>query len=641
MDVMAIDVETFWSVEHSLTKMNPIEYVMHPETEIQSIAVKLNGGQTRVIFGEDRIAKFCAAIDWSNMMVVAHNLSEFDGMVLAWRFGVRPKLWACTLAMAKPHYNLTVGGSLKALAKEIGMEKGSLDAVNTKGKKLKDFTPDEIAKMRIYNRDDTDICWALFEHLLPMTSKTELKIIDATIRMLVEPTFEVDVPKLRAALLEEQERKRTAILGVAVSACAWAEGMTADECVDMMRPILMSQPQFAGLLTRLGAEVPMKESKTAPGKMIPALAKTDAGMTDLLEHEDSRVAMAAAGRLGVKSSQLETRIESFIRIAEVCEGKLPMPYRYCAATTWRQGGTMKLNVQNMPRVNKKDPKPSQVLRQSLRAPKGHVVVVVDSSNIELRGTHCISGQLNTVDMLRNGADLYCDFASTLFDMTVTKKNEAERFIGKTAHLGLQYGAAWEAFQRMVRYLSKQNGFPMDISDSESKRVVELWRTKHKHISDRDNGMWGRCEAAINAMFNGQTINVDVGGMCYTEKDRIITPGGRFLYFPDLRKELNGKGKQEWRYGHGRNASRIYGSMLLENLVQHLSRNVVMEQQLELAKYARIISSTHDEAGFIVPESQADEAVEHAVKIFSQAPSWWPDIPLSAEAGFGYTYGDAK
>ena len=642
MDIITADFESFWSNEHSLTKMNPIEYVMHHDTEIQSVSVKLNDGKTIVIFGEDRIQNFFSQIDWSDTGFCAHNNSEFDAMIAAWRFGIKPKLWMCTLAMAKPHYNLTVGGSLKALAKELGLgEKGDLEAVNTKGKRLADFTPDEIAKMRVYNKQDTELCYGILEHLLPKTSKTELKIIDATIRMLVEPTFVVDIEKLEDALEAEKERKRSAILDVAMAAAEWSEGMSADACIEMMRPILMSQPQFAGLLLRLGAEVPMKESKTSPGKMIPALAKTDAGMTDLLEHEDSRVAIAAAGRLGIKSSQLETRIETFIRIARACGGKLPMPYRYCGASTWRHSGTMKMNVQNMPRKDRKNPKPSEVLRLSLCAPKGSVVVVVDSSNIELRGTHCLSGQINTTEMLRNGADLYCDFASVLFGMEVTKENEAERFIGKTAHLGLQYGAAWEAFQRMVRYLSKQNGFPMDISDTESKRVVELWRTKHQHISDRENGMWGRCEEAIKAMFNGQTVAVDEGGMCYTEKNRIITPGGRFLYYPDLRREVNGKGKAEWRYGHGRNESRIYGSMLLENIVQHLSRNVVMEQSLELGKYAKIVSSTHDEAAIIVPESRAEEAVDVAVKIFSVSPMWWPAIPLNAEAGFGLTYGDAK
>lgn len=642
MDIITLDFEAFWSTEHSLTKMNPIIYVLHPDTEIQSVSVKLNDGKTLVIFGEDRIQSFFSQIDWSDTAVAGHFLSEFDAMIAAWRFGIKPKLWMCTLAMAKPHYNLTVGVSLKALAKEVGLgEKGDLEAVNTKGKRLADFTPDEIKKMRVYNKQDTELCYGLLEHLLPLTSKTELKIIDATIRMLVEPSFVVDTELLQAALAAEKERKRKAILDVALAACEWSEGMSADECVEMMKPVLMSQPQFAGLLLRLGAEVPMKESKTAPGKMIPALAKTDAGMTDLLDHEDSRVAMAAAGRLGVKSSQLETRIETFLRVSEVCGGKLPMPYRYCGANTWRHSGTMKMNVQNMNRVDARNPKPSEVLRLSLKAPKGHVVVVVDSSNIELRGTHCLSGQTDTTEMLRGGMDLYCDFASTLFGKDITKADVPERFIGKTAHLGLQYGAAWEAFQRMVRYLSKQNGFPMDISDTESRRVVELWRGKHRQISDRESGMWGRCEEAIKAMYSGNTINVDLGDMCYTEKNRIITPGSRFLNYPDLRREVNGKGKMEWRYGRGRGESRIYGSMLLENLVQHLSRNIVMEQSLELGKYAKIVSSTHDECAIIVPESMAEQAVEYAVKCFSKAPSWWTDIPLAAEAGFATTYGDAK
>lgn len=642
MDIITADFETFWSDTHSLTKMNPIEYVMHPDTEIQSLSVKLNDGETIVIFGEERIQKFCDSVDWSDVFLVAHNNSEFDAMIFAWRFGVKPKMWGCTLAMARPHYKSTVGGSLKALASALGVgEKGSLESVNTKGKRLAEFTKEEREKMRVYNKDDTDLCYGILTHLLPLTPKVELRIIDSTIRMLVEGQYELDVDILRDALEKEKERKRLAILDVAKQINTAADFTSEDEAIAFIEPILMSQQQFAGLLTRLGADVPVKTSKTN-GKSIPALAKTDSGMLELLEHPDPRVATAAAGRLGVKSSQLETRIETFLKVGEWCSGVMPMPYRYCGAdATWRLSGIMSMNVQNMPRRDRKRPKPSEVLRMAFKAPKGKVVVVVDSSNIELRVVHTLSNQHDTVEMLRNRQDLYCDFGSVLFGRTITKADEAERFIGKTAHLGLQYGAGAAAFQRMVKILSTANGFPMDIESTESKRVVDLWRSTHGKISDKSDGIWGRCERAIAAMANGNTVAIDDHGLCFTGRERIFTPGGRFLYYPNLRRERDDDGKVGWVYTDGRRTRRLYGSMLLENISQHLARNIVMEQSLELGKYAQIVSSTHDESAIIVPESQAEEAVKVSIEIFSTAPKWWPDIPLAAEAGWGYTYGSAK
>lgn len=38
MRIAFLDLETYWDQQHSLSKMNPVCYVMHPETEIQSMA---------------------------------------------------------------------------------------------------------------------------------------------------------------------------------------------------------------------------------------------------------------------------------------------------------------------------------------------------------------------------------------------------------------------------------------------------------------------------------------------------------------------------------------------------------------------------------------------------------------------------
>ena len=68
MTPVFLDYETFWSVEHSLTKMSPITYVMHPDTEIISVAVKVGGGATEVLFGEDDIREYFDTVDWSDAM---------------------------------------------------------------------------------------------------------------------------------------------------------------------------------------------------------------------------------------------------------------------------------------------------------------------------------------------------------------------------------------------------------------------------------------------------------------------------------------------------------------------------------------------------------------------------------------------
>ena len=188
-----LDLETFWSQTHSLTKMNPIAYCTHPETEVISCAAKVGKAATCVSFGEDLIKKQMKNFDWSDKLVIAHNMSGFDAMILAWRFGVRPAMWGCTLAMARPHHAKTTGLSLAKLVEhyKLGVKNNAV-LLNTKGRHLKDFTAEEIEQMKKYNGEDTDQCAALFEKLLPLTSKREMQLIDMTIRMLISPKFRID-----------------------------------------------------------------------------------------------------------------------------------------------------------------------------------------------------------------------------------------------------------------------------------------------------------------------------------------------------------------------------------------------------------------------------------------------------------------
>lgn len=644
MRVAYMDYETFWSNEHSLSKMNPIEYVMHPETEIQVLSIAFDNYPIDVLFGEERIRAALAKLDWSDTLVVAHNGSGFDHLISAWRFGIRPKAWGCTLAMSKPFLGLTVGGSLKKVSEHLGLPpKGSLDEVNTKGKKFAQFTVDEIAKMKTYCGHDTFLCREIFKHYAPQIGKKELKLIDMSIRMTTEPEFEADTTLLEQALATEIQRKNMSLRKLA--------GMCGVETADEMKDIVMSQPQFAGLLAKIGAEVPMKESPTAKDehgqpKMIPALAKSDQGMTDLLEYEDpdgdeeraELVRVAACTRLEVKSTQLETRLQTFLKVAKYLGGVIPMPVNYCGAvTTWRFSGSMKMNVQNMPRVDPSNPKPSDALRQSVRAPKGMVIIPVDSSNIELRVAHALAGQMDTVTKLRNKEDLYCWFASTLFGRTITKADKLERFIGKVAMLSLQYGASWKAFQNMVRVQSKG---ATTVSDDEAKRIVKVWRSMFPAIAGKQ-GIWAQCDKAITSMFTGNHMVIDAVGLCHTTHERIITPDGHWLSYPKLRKNMNMSGHDEWKYGEGRSSSRIYGAMLFENLCQHIARLIVGEQTLELHKRYPAKLTCHDEGVVLAWEDEAEECKAYAEQCFSKAPAWWPDIPLACEAGVGETYAAAK
>lgn len=646
MEIVYLDFETFWSKDHSLTKMHPVEYVTHPETEIQSVAIKHgNEGESFVLFGEQEIQAWADRTDFSNTMLVGHNMAGFDAMICAWRFGIKPKAWSCTVAIARAlGFSKTVGLSLKRVAADLGLgAKLDLEATNTKGKKLADFTSEEIEAMREYNVIDTELCCGIFRKLAPRLGVRELKLIDMTIRMLVEPQFELDFELLEDTLEELKTKQRETLLKVATTVLPEIEGvMDDDEKVEQAKKVLASAPKFAKFLESKGVPVPMKESPSNPEKQIPALAKTDEEFLALQEHEDIEVASAASARLGVKSTILESRIEQFLRCGRACPRGLPIALSYYGAdTTGRWSGTMKMNQQNLPRVprDKQDNiihKPSNALRMCLRAPKGYKVVVADLSGIELRVNHFLWKEPDSMRLFNEDphkADLYKDFASKLYSKSWDEVTKPERQVGKVAHLGLGFGAGPGAFQKVARLMGG-----VDLSLEESEQIVAKWRNEYGKIASG----WRTCHESLNSIYYGhEGIAIDPWGLCKTAKGGIKTPLGMIRY-PELRQETNEEtNRVEWVYGHGRKKARIYAGKITENIVQHLAREALADMMLKINERYPVTHTVHDEVILVVPEAEAEDALELMQNTMMAGVEWWPELVTSSEGDIASDYGSAK
>lgn len=448
MNIITADLETFWSTTHTLSKMNPFDYVMHPETELISASFQLNDGQPVCVFGEDAIRTVVTGIDWNNVWLIGHNMSTFDSLVFAWRLGVKPKLWGCTLAMARPIHAKTVGLSLGKLVEHYGIgKKDSTALVNTRGKKLKDFTDAERRAMAEYNKADARQCFELFKRLRPHFNAKELWHIDAKIRALVEPQLELDVPMLEAALAEEQAHKRAALLALAdmldTRGIIPVGDTPTDEdyLIDRVRATLASAQKFSEVLHHQGVPVPMKPSPTNPANKVPALAKTDEAFQALVNHDDPLVAAAAQARLAVKSTLAETRMQAFIDAARYTGGKWPVTTHYCGADTTGRASGWHYNPLNLPRVPRdKDgniiPKVTNALRMSIKAPPGYKVVVADLSGIEMRVNHFLWQVPYSTQLWRQDpeADIYKPTAAAFFNVPVEQVDGAMRQVGKVQQL---------------------------------------------------------------------------------------------------------------------------------------------------------------------------------------------------------------
>jgi DNA polymerase III epsilon subunit-like protein len=628
--------------------MSPTEYVMHPDTEIISVAIKVGNAPTDVIFGESEIKRHLDALDWSAKMAIGHNMSGFDAMIMAWRFGIHPKMWGCTAAMARSKYGKTCGVSLKALSKELGIgAKLDLEATNTKGKHLKDFTPAELAAMEEYNKIDTELCAALFKALARGFPRNELVHIDMTTRMLVEPKFELDVARVESALDQVREEKKRSLmhlamqLGIEEFVTRALDGEASIE--EQVREQLASSIKFAALLDRLDVEVPMKPSPTNSGRLVPALAKTDEAFLKLQEHPNPIVAAAARARLDVKSTLLETRLQAFLRAAKACGGRLPVPLKYVGADTTGRWSGEQYNMQNLPRIPRDKEgniidKPSNALRLSLRVPEGHKVIVADLSGIELRVNHFLWKVSSSMALFKADpakADLYKDFASMLYQIAKEEVTKDQRQVGKVAHLGLGFGAGAATFRKVAKLMAT-----IDLSEEEAQTVVLAWRSAYSEIV----AGWASFQEHLPKILEGVESSIDPWGLCVTEKNAVRLPSGRRIYYPALTRHRDEEtGKSEWWYGVGRHRARIYAGKGVENLVQALARDVIADNALAFRKATGLSPAltVHDELAYVVPQKQADSLLEQLQATMRIAPTWWPELVTWSEGDVADCYGEAK
>jgi DNA polymerase len=445
--------------------------------------------------------------------------------------------------------------------------------------------------------------------LLELTSPLELKIIDMTVRMFTEPTLKLDEYKLYEYYEAEKQRKEDLLNSTAAS-----------------KEVLMSNDKLAEALADLGVIPPTKISKRT-GNRAFAFAKSDKEFTALLDHPNSDVQALVAARLGVKTTIAETRAQRLIDTALRGRG-FPIYLNYWGAkTTGRMSGGNGINAQNIPNRG-----PDRAIREAIIAPPGHKIVVGDSSNIELRVAMAAAGQDEVVDKLRDGVDLYCDFASKLYGREITKKDGNERMLGKIAMLSLQYGAGANTFREMVRVQAKKN-----ISPEEAQQIVDLYRSVHGKVAK----LWRHCQDnVLEDIYNDQYLTaVDVNGWALTMRDGYGVPGLPGIYYYGLRKDTM---NNEWLYTSGKTETKIYGGKVVENLCQHLARHIVLWQTARVNERYPVALSVHDEIVCVVPDEDVDDCVEYMTESLSLAPKWCRgQIPLDCEVGVGISYGTAK
>lgn len=667
MNYLTLDFETYYDKDYSLSKkgMTTQAYIMSPKFEVLMASVKWGDGETQVVEAPD-LPAFFASVDWAQTAVVNHN-SIFDLSILWWRYGYRPALAVDTMSLAQClGVPLLTGSASLAkcvqLLQEAGYElpsKGG-EVVNALGKHRKDFTPAQWEAYKQYCKTDADITWFLFKVLKQYVSDDELAYQDIILRCYTEPRLKVHVPTVEYELA----RCRAYKAGQLAQVCEQL-GCTQDNLAGVLR----SNDKFAALLKAMGgiteAEmeqgaqgsfiIPTKVSATT-GKVTWAFGKTDVGFKELCENELPFVQALCQARLAAKSSIDETRCEKFLDYASY--GFLPMGYKIGGAHTNRMSGGSagSANMQNLPSGRREGQ--SDLLRRSIIANDGQVIVNYDASQIECRVLNYIANQTDVLGVFASKGDVYSYTAAGVYGIPYSEINEGRkssnpeiaakykpiRNYGKTCALALGYGQGAAGFQK---YALVNSGINMSLD--EAKRTVTAWRKANYAAA----GFWKTCDQALQVMVDGGQMYFggQDGKMFFADGKRFLLgrhvpgirmPNGLWLNYPNLHVDMS-SGKPQFVYDKvgytGKPLkSKAYGGLICENIVQSLAFAIMKQQALWIAKYYPIVMNTHDEWCVVVPRDQAETAAEYMARCMRTAPDYVAGLPLDTEGGWAQSYG---
>ena len=651
-----LDFESSWgrAVKLGFSCQTNEEYVRDPRFKAWGLSWKWLGSPDKPVWvTHNDLPEFFASIDWSITAVIAQN-AQFDVSIMAWHYNSHPAFIIDTLSMGRALRGVEVGNSLAKLAQAFGLpEKGK---GLSPSENIVDVLPQDVEKeLADYCVHDTWLCEQIFFHLGGFDyPKSELQLIDMTLKMYTNPLLKLDQEMLVKALTEEGTAREALLQKLGVEEAA-----------------LASNPKFAAILESLGVPAPTKVSKTT-GKQTLALAKNDALFQALLNGGNDDIRLLCEARLKVKSTTERTRAQRFLDISR--RGALPVPLSYYGALSgrWTASKGSAINMQNLKR--------GSFLRKAIMAPEGHELVVGDLSQIEPRVLAWLADYEDMLDIFRAGGDPYAAFGAQMFNIPgLTKDSHPDlRQSAKSALLGCGYGLGWASFaaqllvgflgappQRYDKSFAKKLGvtteyvekflswdenvkkmmdIPHTCTDDEllvhcvaAKKIIDIYRsTAHPVVT-----FWDMCGNLLeSALYGGKEFVYK----CITfRKEEIVLPNGMTVRYANLRREKDkDTGQTNWVYGEeGLKPTKLYAGKITNNIVQGTARIVMTDGMRRVAKRYPIAGTVHDELIAVVPAQEAKQGLDWVLEQMTLEPKYMPSIPLDADGGHHVRYGLAK
>lgn len=321
------------------------------------------------------------------------------------------------------------------------------------------------------------------------------------------------------------------------------------------------------------------------------------------------------------------------------------------------------------------------IRGMLIPSPGGRLIICDYAQVEARIIAWLAGEEATLDVFRQGKDIYVHAASQIFKLESKDVGKDERFSGKTAILACGFQGGWAALQKMAKNYGKV------LEDKFCNEIVMKWRKQNPRIV----AYWDALEQAAISAINNPGKEFQVGVMdqegplnlpsvkykvakgflfCQLPSGRLLAyaspslvtktvryfkiEGGEFsrsvVFSPEVhtRSQFEALADQ-----HGTKVKEFdthsirffgvhsktkqwcrlhtYGGSLAENVTQAVARDLLADSMIRAEKKGyEIVLHVHDELVADMPYGQG--SLDELREIMLDSPEWARGLPLDAAGG---------
>jgi DNA polymerase len=289
-----------------------------------------------------------------------------------------------------------------------------------------------------------------------------------------------------------------------------------------------------------------------------------------------------------------------------------------------------------------------LLRGAIVARPGYTLVGGDLDKIELCVGAWTVRQENLLADLRAGVDTYRKLAAQIYGIPIDliAADSVERQVGKSGMLGCTFGLGPDTFREFVRNNTEGR---VTIDRATAVATIGAFRETYPRfpLAWREIAATAitavRCPGTVQPCLTGR-----VHWRCTGDRHWLLCtlPSGRRVrYFrPHLVLDDGPFGPHEtlrtWgvsKFTHQWGAERRWGSLLFENIVQAIARDLLMLAALKVTEAGfDIVLHVHDELLVEAPTSTLTPGQLNA--IMSDAPAWAAGLPVATECWEGPRYG---